>query len=325
MAQLATSAPKLNGARRVSDMHRSRLLRAAVSTIDELGYPDASVARITERARMSRRTFYELFDNRDECFVAILDKTAGKISKQIETLVESELPWREHVRLGLWTILSFLEGEPALAKVCVVHALSGGPVVLERRAEILERLTEVIDRGRAQATLGQRCTYTTSEAVVGAAFAVVYGRLWRQNAPILTDAFPELLGQSLLPYLGATAVRREQERALPPTLLQTRPEAQLQQDVDPLRDVPMRLTYRTARVLECAAEHPGASNRQLGDYADIADQGQASKLLARLQRLQLLSNSSGGHLTGEPNRWTLTPKGIQVTQSIREHTSTLAR
>ena len=78
----------------------------------------------------------------------------------------------------------------------------------------------------------------------------------------------------------------------------------------------MRLTYRTARVLESVAEHPGVSNRELADYAEIPDQGQVSKLLARLQRLELPANSGGGHLTGEPNAWTLTAKGGQVAQSI---------
>jgi hypothetical protein len=88
---------------------------------------------------------------------------------------------------------------------------------------------------------------------------------------------------------------------------------------DPLAGVPMRMTYRTARVLEGVAEHPGASNRQLSDYAGIADQGQVSKLLTRLERLELLTNSSAGHAKGEPNAWQLTAKGQRVVRGIRMH------
>ena len=83
--------------------------------------------------------------------------------------------------------------------------------------------------------------------------------------------------------------------------------------------VAMRLTYRTARVLEGIAEHPGSSNRQAGERAGISDPGQVSKLLARLERLGLLANHGSGHVKGEPNAWTLTAKGEMVARSIRMH------
>ncbi len=57
----------------VSEMQRSRLLSAAVATVEELGWSGASVAHITARARVSRRTFYDLFDNREDCLLAILE------------------------------------------------------------------------------------------------------------------------------------------------------------------------------------------------------------------------------------------------------------
>ena len=82
----------------------------------------------------------------------------------------------------------------------------------------------------------------------------------------------------------------------------------------------MRLTYRTALVLGCIAEEPGASNRVIGDHAGVSDQGQISKLLARLERLGLAANTGDGHLKGEPNAWRLTPRGVQVEHSIRAHT-----
>ena len=78
----------------------------------------------------------------------------------------------------------------------------------------------------------------------------------------------------------------------------------------------MRLTYRTARVLQAAVEHPGASNRLIGEQADIHDQGQISKLLSRLERIGLLANTSEGHTKGEPNAWRLTPLGQRVAQQL---------
>jgi AcrR family transcriptional regulator len=310
-----------DGAQHVVELQRSRLLHAIVSVVDECGYAESSVARITARARVSRRTFYELFDNREEALVAVLDSAVDLVSTEPAMRELEGVSWREHVRTGLWVLLSLIEREPTLARVCVVEAMSGGPLVLQRRAEIIARLVDIVDDGRATGSSGARCTRVTAEGVVGAALAIVHGRLWRREQASFTDLFDELLGLILLPYVGAAVTRRERTRAVPAPLADSGPgeshEAPLADDA--LRDLPMRLTYRTSLVLAAIAEHPGISNRRLGEYAEIHDQGQVSKLLGRLGRLGLLSNGGAGHLTGAPNAWTLTDKGAQVASLIGAH------
>jgi hypothetical protein len=82
----------------------------------------------------------------------------------------------------------------------------------------------------------------------------------------------------------------------------------------------MRLTYRTVRVLVAIAALEGRgtnpSNREVSDAADVADQGQISKLLVRLERLGLITNVGVGHARGEPNAWRLTPRGRDVERTI---------
>lgn len=79
----------------------------------------------------------------------------------------------------------------------------------------------------------------------------------------------------------------------------------------------MRLTYRTARVLAAVASDPGASNRVIAAASDIVDQGQISKLLARLEKLGLVENASVGSATrGAPNAWMLTHAGEEVHDSL---------
>jgi DNA-binding MarR family transcriptional regulator len=76
-------------------------------------------------------------------------------------------------------------------------------------------------------------------------------------------------------------------------------------------------------VLEVLGEHPGQSNRQVAELVGIADQGQISKLLARLARAGLLENTAtGAHDRGEPNDWSLTTRGKQLTHTIHAHTTT---
>jgi AcrR family transcriptional regulator len=281
-----------------------------------------TVADITARARVSRRTFYELFANRDECLEAAFESVIDLLAKELADLDLERLPWRERVRAGLWAILSFFDREPALARVCVVSALGGNPQVLERRRQILASLASVIDEGRFEGTRGAGCTELTAEGLIGAAFAIVHARLLggERERERLTNLFGELMGMIVLPYLGPAAGRKEESRAAPqlPGFV-AHAEAASQVREDPLDGVTMRLTYRTAKVLETVSEFQPVNNRQIAKHAGISDQGQVSKLLSRLERLGLLVNSSGGHPKGEPNAWSLTATGERVAHSIRMH------
>jgi AcrR family transcriptional regulator len=307
---------------RFAEIQRARLLAAAVRAMEELGYPDTSVADITARARVSRRTFYELFADREACLAAALEDVLALVVAELAAVDLEGLVWRERVRAGLWAILSFLDREPELGRVCVVQALRGGPRVLERREAVLAQLAAVVDGGRLESPRAAGCSPLTAEGVVGAAFSIVYARLLKGERRPLTGLFGELMGMIVLPYLGPGAARREQARPAPAAPVGgVRRRGRVAEGVaDPLGGVSMRLTYRTARVLEGIAEHPGASNRQAGERAGISDPGQVSKLLARLERLGLLSkNTGGGRVLGEPNAWTLTARGAVVAQSIRMH------
>jgi len=307
---------------RLVEIQRSRLIAGAVSAIDELGYAQTTVGHITSRTSVSRRTFYELFANREECLTAVLEDVVGLIALELAAAGLDGLVWRERVRVGLAAILGFFDREPALARVCVVQALRGSPRVLERREEILAGLVAVLDEGRREGSRGGECTRLTAEGLVGAAFAIVYARLLRGEHAPLTGLLGELMGMIVLPYLGPAAARREHARPAPAASRAAVEGARSVQGVgDPLRDIPMRLTYRTARVLEGVAERPGASNRMVGDYAGVGDPGQISKLLARLERVGLLANTGEGHAKGEPNAWRLTPRGEQVALSLQAHSA----
>jgi AcrR family transcriptional regulator len=306
----------------IAEIQRLRLLAGAVRAVEELGYVHTTVAHITSRARVSRRTFYELFANREECLAAVLADLIDRVQLEIAALDLGGLAWRERIREGLGVILGFLDGDPEVARVCVVQALGGGAAVLERREWILASLAGIVDQGRFEHARGSQLTPLTAEGLVGAAFTIVYTRLLRREREPLTGLQNELMGLIVLPYLGPAAARREQTHPVPVVSVGAGGERAAAERVvsDPLDGVPMRLTYRTTRVLETVAERPGESNRVVAQRAGISDQGQVSKLLARLERLGLLANVGEGHAKGEPNAWTLSVRGEQVAQRIRMHT-----
>jgi DNA-binding MarR family transcriptional regulator len=206
----------------------------------------------------------------------------------------------------------------------VVQSVAGGRRVLERRTEILARLAAAVDTGRGESRRAADTQSLTAEGLVGATVSILYTRILNDERGSLSGLLNELMSMIVLPYLGASAARREQTHALPRVPRTNAADRSLPGagvgHEDPLRDIPMRLTYRTARVLEAVSGNPGASNRVIAEGAGIFDQGQVSKLLARLERLGLIKNTSGNNdhkPTGEPNAWRLTPRGEEIERAVR--------
>jgi AcrR family transcriptional regulator/DNA-binding MarR family transcriptional regulator len=302
-------------------MQRARLLGAAVSVVDEFGWSRAVTTNVCARARISRRTFYDLFEDREDCLLAVLQEAVARVEGELEAVGVAGLSWRERVRMGLWVVLCFFDREPALARVCVVQSARGGRRVLEYREELLARLVAVIAEGSGEGSRSRGVPPLVAEGLAGAVVSILYTRLLKGEEGALSDLLGELTGLIVLPYLGPAVAGRERSRPAPtpePRVSGETPSGvHLGLGLDPLRDVSMRLTYRTALVLEVVAEYPGVSNRLVAERAEISDQGQVSKLLARLERLGLLENTGEGQPKEAANAWTLTPTGVRVTQSIR--------
>jgi AcrR family transcriptional regulator/DNA-binding MarR family transcriptional regulator len=302
------------GRARVSEIQRARMLTAITEVARERGAGNVTVAHVVARSGVSRRTFYELFEDREDCFLAALDHAIARGAESVMPTYASAGPWRERIRSGLAALLEFLDEEPAMGALCIVDALSAGPTALARRAELLSRLTDVVHEGRTEARTARKPTRLVAEGVVGAVLSVIHLRLSGEDRGRLRGLLNPLMSMIVLPYLGQAAAEQELERPAPRRSRAPRAQS------DPLRDLDMRLTYRTVRVLVAVAAAPGASNRQVADASGITDQGQISKLLHRLQTLGLVRNTGGDHAKGEPNAWSLTPKGREVDRTIRAQT-----
>lgn len=177
-----------------------------------------------------------------------------------------------------------------------------------------------MDEGRSQSKTGNDLPPLTGEGIVGAVLTVLQNRLSDPSRGSFVALTSQLVSMVVLPYLGASAAKRELARMTPvPVIERAQREPLLS---DPFKDVGMRLTYRTVLVLNAISEHPGASNRAIGKLAEITDQGQISKLLNRLERIGMVTNTGVGPEKGGPNAWTLTETGERVVASIRTHAET---
>ena len=306
----------------VANIQRARLLAAAARIADEQGYSEATVARVCERAKVSRRTFYELFADREACLAAVFDSELARVREVVVEAGLADLAWRERVRGALWAILCMFDREPTLARLCVVQSAWGGQSVLGLRNGALAELAAVIDEGRSEGRRGADCSPLTAEGLVGAAVSIVQARLLSGEHSRLRALQGELMSMIVLPYLGPGVARQERTRPAPAPAPESVPggEARVGEGLgagaDPLQGITMRVTYRTALVLEVIGLHPGSSNRAVADLAGMSDQGQTSKLLARLEQYGLLANKRLGLSRGEPNAWHLTPAGEMFANTI---------
>lgn len=314
------------GVGRMVEIQRARMLAAMVEECAEHGPAHVTVAGVVERAGVSRRTFYEVFEDCEDCLLAALDEGLRRASARVLPAYRGENRWMDGIRAALVELLEFLDTEPVMGRLLIVGSLSAGPRALESRRSVLARIVAVVEQGRAptrtdagtgaepksakqQPSLSPPAL--TAEGVVGGVLSILHARLSEHSPGELLDLTGPLMSMIVLPYRGAAAANRELQRPIPKRRQPSIPNAS-----DPLRDLGLRLTYRTVRALISVAEHPGASNREIGQAAGIADQGQMSKLLWRLERTGLIHNTGLGPGTGAPNIWTLTHRGTAIHAAI---------
>lgn len=317
----STQAPSLRGgsngpwSEQLAAIQRARILAAAMDTVDEVGYARMTVTQVVRRARVSRRTFYELFRDRDDCVLAVFEQALSRARLLAAQAYGQESCWREGVRAALERLLVFMEEEPVVARLCLVEALAAGDGVLERRARALDELVEIIDRGRSLASAAHEPPRVAAEGIVGGILGVLQRRMLEDPSEPLRDLFGPLMSIVVRPYLGATAASRELRRPPPATLdRRLRPP---ERGRDPLDGLKIRLSHRTVLVLRFIGERPGASNREIAAGSGIVDQGQISRLLNRLARLDLIQNHGGGQEKGAANAWQLTARGARLERDTR--------
>ncbi len=121
---------------------RGRVLEAMVKAVAEKGYAATAIADVVARAAVSRRTFYEQFRDKEECFLAAFETGLRFLFSRVQEESADLDPgdWQGRLRVMLETYLATLAGEPEFARVIHVDALAAGGRVSARWAELLDRL-----------------------------------------------------------------------------------------------------------------------------------------------------------------------------------------
>src|ERR1700735_4470455 len=121
----------------VAELQGARLLTAMVQEVSERGAANVSVGHVVGRSGVSRRTFYEIFDDREDCFLAAFEEALQNAAAVVVPAYGTGGAWQTRVRAGLTALLGFLDSDRAAARLLIVESLASGPSALERRRQVV--------------------------------------------------------------------------------------------------------------------------------------------------------------------------------------------
>jgi AcrR family transcriptional regulator len=184
---------------------RARIVSALALEASEKGYRAVTVADIVRRAGIARNTFYENFGSKEDCFLAAQQLAMSSALERVVAAAGEIDAWPERVAAGLGAFLRYVAEEPALARTCMVEALSAGPASFQYHEESLQAFVSLFRLGRDASPHGKQLPETLEEAVIGGIFWIIYQRLLLADPEAVQELLPELVEFALTPYVGAEA------------------------------------------------------------------------------------------------------------------------
>jgi AcrR family transcriptional regulator len=193
----------------VARSQRERLLEATMRIVAEKGYEATTIADLAKDAGVSRTTFYELFADKEACFLAAYDDSADRLVRRIAAAYEAEERWPDRVRAALTALLEALAADPAQARLALVDVAAAGPAAQRRQRAAVQRLTPFLDEGRDFAPEGRALPANTSRMAAGAVVGLISDELVAGRIYQLPGLLSDLLFATLVAYLGPDAAARE--------------------------------------------------------------------------------------------------------------------
>ncbi|HTZ64257.1 MAG TPA: hypothetical protein VMB51_09140 [Solirubrobacteraceae bacterium] len=281
-------------------------------------------------AGVSSGVFHECFETAEECYRAAFDQALSRLSPTVAEAAGQEVAWLERVRSGLVAMLGFFDDQPRNAHLLVLETPLSATVTLACRKQLHDLLAALLER---EADIGQSRVDGRSgespkllatlggELIVGGVFSVIRTSMLEADSGKLVELAPSLMAFIVAPRLGHAAAQAELEGkssgvAHQASVTESKPTRV--QAISRAGELPIRATHRTTLVLRAIARAPYSNNREVAQAAGLADEGQASKLLARLEHKGVIENVGVGAARGEPNAWLLTAEGRRALSLLGE-------
>ena len=118
--------------------HAARILEGFTAALAEKGYAPTTIADIVAKARVSKRTFYEHFEDKEACLLAAYRAATSAMMEAMAAAFDANAarPWPEQVEAVIDAYVTALESTPSLTRTCLVEMAAAGPRALELLAAL---------------------------------------------------------------------------------------------------------------------------------------------------------------------------------------------
>ncbi|HEV2858031.1 MAG TPA: TetR/AcrR family transcriptional regulator [Solirubrobacterales bacterium] len=198
----------------VAEHQRERLFTATVELVAKRGYRNTSIDHIVKSARVGYVAFYDLFEGKEDCFLAAFDRVVAEATEALSEAIADEAEWPRQIAAALARMLDLIVADPKRARVALVEVQAAGPAAYARYEEAIDRTVPKLREGRAFNPDTADLSATLEEAVLGGIVWIVHQRLvkgeLKQPDPLLEEA----IQIALSPYLGDAEAKRVAEVTL---------------------------------------------------------------------------------------------------------------
>ncbi len=189
----------------VAHNQRERLLNGVVEAVAVHGFEATTIGRIVDAAKISRRTFYEHFRSKEDCFGAAYAMIDDHVRGAMLAAGDPAAPWPEQVRDRLAALLAILARDEAVARFYLVEPLAAGGELAARYRDAMQLLAETI---RPQGGPAEIDVEVRDQVLMGGIATLISRRLKAGEADRLPELLPDLVELSLAPYIGRDEARR---------------------------------------------------------------------------------------------------------------------
>lgn len=186
---------------------RERILLGMLEAVGTRGYERTSVQDAIAAASLYRQAFYDVFDDKEDCYLQAIDAGSAWIELAMREAAAGRTTWRAQLRGALAGLLAFLDDQPAVGRAILVEVHAAGPGAVAKRTEAMERAVAMVDLAREEG--GEMAPAISAEAVVAGILAVLHTRLSGGQEGSFVRLLPELMYLAVLPYFGPDAAAAE--------------------------------------------------------------------------------------------------------------------
>ena len=187
----------------VIENQRERLINGVIEAVAEHGYGATTIAQITTAAKLSRRTFYEHFSNKEDCFSAAYELSINYINETMLKAASSEEEWAARVRSGLADLLETLATNPAMTAFILIAPVSAGDQIADRHHRAMRALLAALIAGPPGPPGSVESSETREQALAGGLSRLIVRKVNEGESEKLAELLPDLLELLLQPYIGA--------------------------------------------------------------------------------------------------------------------------